>query len=1037
MKRNKHGKKTNKRRQFRKNISKKYKKTRIGGAIDWAVPVPKSPGKTPKQPTPKSPTQSLKELLSRVDNQQPRPLFENPIVQSYKSKKSSGKKPTSPSKVSDIDQYSIASSVSHVQEEYDQPKQPRVYTPTAYDINEVITSYRLSSGDSGDTSERDGNNVHLYNPPHINYVPSGSVTEMLTPSGSMAQMPVYYATNYGNLNTSNPRGLTVKHGSIKDLSAEEKEKLDLFEMYSPGYSYLEPKLYKIMSGMKIHKLYGTALIWGNLNDELIEFIGLSSERAIESRLLYKNKTVVRKFIEKCKNFYTSLVDSVSGVKETRPYNYDVGSLKVARPGGLQDIGYNTHNFFRPTQITESMYEKGMNNSEDKKKEYVFMHGHGGLGEELSQNKKILAKKYIRLIELGSMFELASATTRNIFKYINDLMRSEDYPKLFLNNTVGKTERKKVFSELCKYYSINDVNACKVKDTLKLVDITHDRVFSGHFTDAETDENQKVTFRNIDKVKTMGMFIPVDYNQDTSDKFLYNKEMFRLYPGSSYLTLSTSVNLIDTLLPIAINENIIFNVLVFSCAVRYADEQLPVKLLPPPQAPSIYTKEQGIPAPPSSLANKGKETKEMEVLHSGKMFISDLSRLISEFIIATSGLDFYVEMSDVYGNYTVRSKYPASKMVSVHIQQLTKGIVELVNLYNKKLTFINKYNIMQITSIFSFNRIGLTDNMFYLIDPANPDINDKLNTELIYIKLYLMKELYDKCYKHIMYYKILLEGLIYVFREVYQTTSDAQYKSYLDTYQVAIDSLYGIFGALYPLLQFINNGLKKPENGGGTGSFYNYPKFVTSVEEYKKKHMKKLYDRLFPHMDYNSYEAVLKRLPHGWIELHDPNQDKVYYANTITNEVQWKRPVIPNKWYESIDASTGLPYYTNFETGQTLQTLPGKDDNYKDEDYYIKRSKTHMYPGQHRKHRAYIYKYDEMDNIDNVIKRREMTRKKMAKKPDMLSAARNITRSVRRREREANLKRAEAEEDPNVKKMYLMNRVESKLESDKNKYHVTA
>jgi hypothetical protein len=56
---------------------------------------------------------------------------------------------------------------------------------------------------------------------------------------------------------------------------------------------------------------------------------------------------------------------------------------------------------------------------------------------------------------------------------------------------------------------------------------------------------------------------------------------------------------------------------------------------------------------------------------------------------------------------------------------------------------------------------------------------------------------------------------------------------------------------------------------------------------------------------------------------------------------------------------------------------------------------------------------------------------------MLSAARNITRSVRRREREANLKRAEAEEDPNVKKMYLMNRVESKLESDKNKYHVTA
>jgi hypothetical protein len=250
--------------------------------------------------------------------------------------------------------------------------------------------------------------------------------------------------------------------------------------------------------------------------------------------------------------------------------------------------------------------------------------------------------------------------------------------------------------------------------------------------------------------------------------------------------------------------------------------------------------------------------------------------------------------------------------------------------------------------------------------------------------------------------------------VYQYTTDADYRTYLDNGQEVIDFLNNFFNILYTVLSTINNGLKKPGSGGSAGSFYNYPKFVTSVEEYKKKHLKKVYDRLFPDMDYNSYEAVLKRLPHGWIELHDPNQDKVYYANTITNEVQWKRPVIPNKWYESIDASTGLPYYSNFETGETSQILPGKDVNYKDEDYYIKRSKSHLYPGQIRKHRSHIYKYDEMDNIDNVIKRREMTRRKMAIKPNVLSAARNITRSVRRRER-----------------------AESKFESDRNKYHISA
>lgn len=73
IKRIKRIKKTKKYRLFRKNVSKRYKKNRMGGAIDWTLPVPKSPGKTPKQPTPKSPTQSLKELLSRVDKGEPNP----------------------------------------------------------------------------------------------------------------------------------------------------------------------------------------------------------------------------------------------------------------------------------------------------------------------------------------------------------------------------------------------------------------------------------------------------------------------------------------------------------------------------------------------------------------------------------------------------------------------------------------------------------------------------------------------------------------------------------------------------------------------------------------------------------------------------------------------------------------------------------------------------------------------------------------------------------------------------------------------------
>jgi len=71
--------------------------------------------------------------------------------------------------------------------------------------------------------------------------------------------------------------------------------------------------------------------------------------------------------------------------------------------------------------------------------------------------------------------------------------------------------------------------------------------------------------------SMGMLVPLDYNKDKSQKFLYKKEMFKLYPGSNFFTNSTKFNLIDTILPIAIKENKIFNILLFSCSVRYHDE----------------------------------------------------------------------------------------------------------------------------------------------------------------------------------------------------------------------------------------------------------------------------------------------------------------------------------------------------------------------------------------------------------------------------------------------------------------------------------
>ena len=62
-----------------------------------------------------------------------------------------------------------------------------------------------------------------------------------------------------------------------------------------------------------------------------------------------------------------------------------------------------------------MYEKGMKNIHKKGNEYIFVQAHGGIGEELSPRKKILAKKYIRLIEFGNAFEMVAAHYKPFFK----------------------------------------------------------------------------------------------------------------------------------------------------------------------------------------------------------------------------------------------------------------------------------------------------------------------------------------------------------------------------------------------------------------------------------------------------------------------------------------------------------------------------------------------------------------------------------------------------------------------------------------------
>jgi hypothetical protein len=1025
MKRIKRIKKTKKYRLFRKNVSKRYKKNRIGGAIDWAVPVPKSPGKTPKQPTPKSPTQSLKELLSRVDKGEPNPTLENRVVQSYKSKKSSGKK-LSPLKISDFNEGSDTVSVSHVRKPYI-PIETGLIDDTnePLKMDEIITSYKLSSRDKD--SQSSSSSTNLYEPGKNVYVESPPNEIQATEAdGTITNIPAYGYVPAPQP-TPPPRGLTIKLGSVRSLPSKEYETLVRINKYSQYYYYLSPKLHKIMYQIKITELFGTALVWGDLNDDLIEWIGESSEKAIESRLMYKNKQTIRKFIEKCKNFYTSLEGLNDNRMQNRPYNYDANSPFKQSPSNYQVVGYNQHMFFNPVPITQDLYEKGMRNNKEKTNEYVFVQAHGGMGTELSQHKKILAKKYIRLIEFGSRYQIVGAYVRTLFKEINDLMRRDDYPILFENTRNGEQMRKKVYSELCKYFAIGSFEACSEKDALTLVDITHDRVFEGHFDDLSTPENQKITFRSMEKFKTMGMFVPNDYNTDTTDKFLYNKEMFKLYPGSTFLTTSTKMKLVDTLLPIAINENKVFNVIVFSCAVRYQDE---IPEVNPPPMPKIV----GVPvAPPIPLANKGKIRDEMKLIHFCKLYISQLLRFITEFEIALIPVTSFYSIKDIYDPTPVSS---TKNPYSISDKDAESAVLFLNNvgiLYDIKYGFLNSFSFDMINSKFSFNKNDETDKPYYLIDSTlNPNINEKSNEELIMIKLYIIKEFFDHCFKKNLLNMLVSDILYSILFYISQATVNPIHKQSYDTNMIKLHFFVSYFKNLQFALEFCDKGLQKK----GDSSFYNYPKFVEMVSEYKKKHMRKIYDNIFPNMDYDSYELEMKQMPIGWISQYDPNTSAMFYVNTITGKSYWNRPLIPPGWTEYLDSSTSMPYYINNQTNVRSDTLPGEGDEYHDSMYFNNTRKLKNPKYDEHKQRKYAYKYDEMENIENVRKRRDITRRKMAIKPHLLSAARNMTRSIHRREGEKYGLKAQEQTEQWKKNLFLMKQAEENIKPNLERYHVS-
>jgi len=417
MKIKKNSKKFNKNKLFRKAVNKTRKtgnRFHIGGLeSEKTRSINKSPlilsprNKSPRDGSPrnKSPPTGSPRSRSPTSGSPKKELFKispprHSPLKTLRSEKTYDKKQRKISPIiPDANLYPSISSISH-----EQAENPKINTPPPpplpVDLGDKIRSVHLSSKSSPGASE--------YNPPksvinEITYLsdpadpnstsvdffiipdPGNPSKNITTPKYTLVPQP----------EPAEPMPLTVKTGNIDDLlPRKEHYILQDLKYYHMAYWTLAPNLYFIMGRINILPLFGNAIVWGDLHDGLIDCIGVSSEKAIESRLLYTNKTHIKLFIEACKNFYGNLGASVNNPTQWIAPGIDMMSPKPllynADPQSFQVLGYNTHPFFNPPPITHHMYVEGMKKRPGLRNEYVFIECHGSLGRELSQEKKILA-----------------------------------------------------------------------------------------------------------------------------------------------------------------------------------------------------------------------------------------------------------------------------------------------------------------------------------------------------------------------------------------------------------------------------------------------------------------------------------------------------------------------------------------------------------------------------------------------------------------------------------------------------------------------
>jgi hypothetical protein len=636
------------------------------------------------------------------------------------------------------------------------------------------------------------------------------------------------------------------------LTPEQMKIRIMITMYPRTYEYLSHLLYDILKRIKKTDVYASMLVIGKLRDELIPNIKVTSVEVMQTRL-FMSREDTEKFMEHIRIF--TYYDDKVGPEPFNPIGVDIPDIDVESPmanapdpNSYMVKGYKTHPMFRTQPMTrdEEMALVSLSEKQPKIKgeDFALVFAHGSVANELSPEMKFLANKYIRIIEFGKMGQALAINYKSLIVKLNYIMQSSFYNVMFDNTDYGQRTRDMAFQILCPYFMTDGISVCDASETLSLTDITHDRFFEGDVEDTMIPENKKISYKSFKNKTTMGIFLPVNYNLDNSTKYLAKKELFKLYPGTTFFSKNTSMKLIETLLPMAIQRNRRINLFIVSCMVNYIEgEDLHNRMVKP-----------------------GYLNPAIKILNTAKMFLSKFIKMTNEYF-----LFFYNEYIYRFTQTKVNGRYTFTGYMD-YVQDGKYDPVfdmgeKIIHFYNTKFTIFKRHtcnSIHMVNEMFSFAGIN-QGNLSNLLIENRPALANEwyypyLN-ELIKVKIFIMTDFKDLCSSKIAMIHTSLQIInknVVELRQLYGPGpfSDPEFartSGMLDNAAIYSKEMLDYFTQLDILRIYILDGFLY-DAATDPDSFANFEKYVEVKKEYDETSVKRIYEELTANLDYDRYEG---------------------------------------------------------------------------------------------------------------------------------------------------------------------------------------